>query len=134
MFPSELLAAYLVAFLVAVLVVVLAPGPADRQPLARVFVTGLLSNVLNPKLGLFVVAFIPQFVGVARGPVPVQMLVYGAIFAVLTAIVFTLLGGLATRLSHGLARRPGALAAANVGAGLTFCAAGLSILVLDRRR
>jgi threonine/homoserine/homoserine lactone efflux protein len=106
--------------------------PAHRQPLWRVFATGLLSNMLNPKPGLFVVAFIPQFVDVARGPVHTQMLVYGAIFAVLTAAVFTLLGGFSAQLSGWLARRPRAVAAANVGAGLTFIAAGLSILLLGR--
>ena len=98
------------------------------------FATGLLSNVLNPKPGLFVVAFIPQFVSIARGAVHVQMLVYGAIFAVLTAIIFTLLGGFSARLSNWLARRPRVVAAANVGAGLTFIAAGLSILALERRK
>ena len=61
-------------------------SPALRRPLHRVFITGVLSNVLNPKPGLFVLAFIPQFVSTARGLVAVQMLVYGAIFAVLTAL------------------------------------------------
>ncbi len=106
---------------------------SERQSLGRIFVTGLLSNVLNPKPGLFVVAFIPQFVSPARGPLPAQMLAYGAIFAVLTAIIFTLLGGFAARLSRWLANRPRAVAAANVGAGLSFIAAGLSILALERR-
>jgi threonine/homoserine/homoserine lactone efflux protein len=109
-------------------------APAHRQPLLRVFSTGLLSNVLNPKPGLFVVAFIPQFVSADRGSVPVQMLVCGALFAVLTALIFTLLGGFSAQLSSWLARRPRLVAAANVGAGLTFVAAGLSILALDRRR
>ena len=108
-------------------------SPAARQPLRRVFITGLLSNVLNPKPGLFVVAFIPQFVAVARGSVHTQMLVYGAIFAVVTTLVFTLLGGFSARLSAWLSRRPRALVASNVGAGMTFIAAGLSILALDRR-
>lgn len=108
--------------------------PTYYQPLRRIFIVGLLSNVLNPKPGLFVVAFIPQFVSVARGSVHVQMLVYGAIFAVVTAIVFTLLGGFSAQLSNCLSRRPKAIIAANIGAGLTFIAAGLSILVLDRRR
>ena len=108
--------------------------PAARQPLRRVFATGLLSNVLNPKPGLFVVAFIPQFVAAQRGSVPVQMLVYGAIFAVLTAVIFTALGCFAAQLSNALARRPRLVLWANIGAGLTFVAAGLSILALDRRR
>jgi threonine/homoserine/homoserine lactone efflux protein len=109
-------------------------APADRQPLPRVFMAGLLSNVLNPKPGLFVVAFLPQFVSIARGPVQVQMLAYGAIFAVVTAITFTLLGAFSARLSRWLSRRPRAVVATNVGAGITFIAAGLSILALDRRR
>lgn len=109
-------------------------SPANRQPLKRVFVTGLLSNVLNPKPGLFVVAFIPQFVSVARGSVHAQMLIYGVIFAVLTAIIFTLLGGFSAQLSAWLSRKPKMLVAVNVGAGITFVAAALSILALDRRR
>jgi threonine/homoserine/homoserine lactone efflux protein len=107
--------------------------PAEHQSLRRVFATGLLSNVLNPKPGLFVVAFIPQFVSPARGAVPAQMLVYGAVFAVLTTIVFTLLGAFSAQLSGCLARRRRAVAALNVAAGLTFVGAGLSILALGRR-
>lgn len=107
--------------------------PAKQQSLPRVFATGLLSNVLNPKPGLFVVAFIPQFVAVSRGSVPVQMLVFGAIFAVLTALLFTLLGCFAAQLSSWLARRPRVVAAANIGAGATFVLAGLSVLALERR-
>ena len=49
-------------------------APADRLPLWRVFGAGFLSNVLNPKPGLFVMAFIPQFVSAARGSVPLQLL------------------------------------------------------------
>lgn len=108
--------------------------PAARQPLARVFGVGLFSNVLNPKPGLFVLAFIPQFVDAGRGSVPVQMLVYGAIFAVLTAVIFSILGAFASRLSGWLARRPRATVWLNRGAGATFIASGLSILALGNRR
>lgn len=109
-------------------------APAQHLPLWRVFTTGLLSNVLNPKPGLFVVAFIPQFVLVTRGPVHLQMLGYGALFAVLTAVIFTVLGCFAAQLAQWLSRRPKVVAAANVGAGLTFMAAGVSILALGRPR
>lgn len=108
--------------------------PTEQQSLPRVFATGLLSNVLNPKPGLFVVAFIPQFVSASRGSIAAQMLVYGAIFAVLTAVLFTLLGCFSARLSSWLSRRPKIISAANVGAGLTFIAAGVSILTLDQRK
>ena len=108
--------------------------PAAKQSLGRVFATGLLSNVLNPKPGLFVLAFIPQFISAARGPVHVQMLVYGAIFAVLTAVIFSVLGSCAARLSGWLERRPKATTWLNFGAGATFIASGISILALGNRR
>jgi threonine/homoserine/homoserine lactone efflux protein len=108
--------------------------PAARQSLARVFAAGLLSNVLNPKPGLFVLAFIPQFVSATRGPVTPQMLVYGAIFALLTVLIFSVLGCYAARLSGWLALRPRATRWLNFGAGATFIASGLSILALGHRR
>lgn len=108
--------------------------PAARQSPLRVFATGLFSNVLNPKPGLFVLAFIPQFVSAGRGSVSTQMLVYGAIFGVLTALVFSLLGCSAARLSGWLARRPRVTTWLNLGAGATFIASGISILALGKRR
>lgn len=107
-------------------------APGRHQPLRRVFTIGLFSNLLNPKPGLFVAAFIPQFTSPLRGPVHLQILGYGATFAILTAMTFTLLGTLAARLSTWMASRPHVATVLNIGAGLTFFAAGLSILALGR--
>ena len=107
--------------------------PSAQIPLSRVLATGILSNVLNPKPGLFVLAFLPQFVDASRGSVPVQMLTYGAIFAVMTALIFLLMGGSASRLAGWLQVRPKMVKGVNVGAGLTFIAAGLSVLTLKQR-
>ncbi|MBB1600354.1 LysE family translocator [Variovorax sp. UMC13] len=107
--------------------------PSAHQSLRKVFFTGLLSNVLNPKPGLFVLAFLPQFVSASRGPVAVQMLVYGAIFALLTAVIFSVLGSCASTLSAWLRRHPRFGIGLNVGAGLTFIASGLSVLALKQR-
>lgn len=107
--------------------------PSAHQSLRKVFFTGLLSNVLNPKPGLFVLAFLPQFVSASRGPVAVQMLVYGAIFALLTAVIFSVLGSCASTLSAWLRRHPRFGTGLNVGAGLTFIASGLSVLALKQR-
>jgi len=104
------------------------------KALAKVFGVGLFSNVLNPKPGLFVLAFIPQFVDAGRESVPVQMLGYGAILAVVTALIFSLLGAFASRLSGWLARRPRATVWLNRSAGATFIASGVSILALGHRR
>jgi threonine/homoserine/homoserine lactone efflux protein len=107
--------------------------PAAHQTKARVFLAGVLSNVLNPKPGLFVAAFIPQFVVAEQGHVFGQMVALGAIFAVNTAVVFSVLGSFASRLSAWLIERPRIVAATNVGAGLAFVGAALSVLSIERK-
>jgi threonine/homoserine/homoserine lactone efflux protein len=52
---------------------------SDRQ----IFVQAFFVNLLNPKTALFFLAFLPQFVDPARGSVPVQTLMLGAIFIAL---------------------------------------------------
>ncbi len=108
-------------------------SPTGHLPPWRIFTVGLFSNVLNPKPGLFVMAFLPQFVSPSRGSVQVQMLVYGAIFALLTALIFSLLGFFSAKLSRWLSRKPRIVRGINIGAGLTFIGAGLSVLLLKRR-
>lgn len=107
--------------------------PAAKQPLTSIFFTGFLSAALNPKPGLFVLAFIPQFVDPLRGSVSTQMLVYGAWFALLTAIGFSLMGVFATVLTQWLRPRPRLVNGLNVSAGLTFVASGVSIAALSQK-
>jgi threonine/homoserine/homoserine lactone efflux protein len=67
-------------------------GSADREVVMarrserRLFADGLLVGALNPKLALFLLAFLPQFVDPARGPVWLQTLVLGLIFNVTATI------------------------------------------------
>ncbi|WP_169952189.1 LysE family translocator [Microbispora sp. H11081] len=49
----------------------------------RLFTEGLVVNVLNPKTAMFFLAFLPQFVDPARGPVAPQVLVLGAVWVAL---------------------------------------------------
>jgi threonine/homoserine/homoserine lactone efflux protein len=75
-------------------------GPVDiePEPMPRVLLQGVLVQVLNPKVALFFLAFLPQFVDPSRGPVWAQILVLGATLGVLgffTDGAFALLGGAA---------------------------------------
>jgi len=71
---------------------------------ARVFWEATLVNVLNPKVAIFMLAFLPQFVDPARGPVWAQMLILGSLLNVggiaINATVASLVGLGAQRIQR----------------------------------
>ncbi len=82
-----------------------APAPPP-QPLPRIFRQGIVVNLLNPKLSLFFLAFLPQFVDPSRGSAAVQSLVLGGMFAGLALCsdsTYALLSGSAAGLLRGSA-------------------------------
>jgi len=107
--------------------------PTDKQPLTSIFTTGFLSAALNPKPGMFVLAFIPQFVNPELGSVTTQMIAYGIWFAFLTAVGFALMGVFASRLAGWLQKKPKVVNGLNIGAGLTFITSGLAVAALKQR-
>ncbi len=74
------------------------PAAIQRQKLSRVFFQGTLVAVLNPKIALFFLAFLPQFVDVSRGYVWEQTLFLGLTLVglgILTDSAYALLAGTA---------------------------------------
>ena len=70
-----------------------------RTSASAIVTKGFLMNILNPKLSIFFLAFLPHFVapGAAASALP-QMLVLSGVFMLMTFIVFVLYGVLAHRL------------------------------------
>ncbi|MFC1234982.1 LysE family translocator [Vibrio sp. F74] len=72
----------------------------DRQSLVAVAFKGFLINILNPKLTIFFLAFLPQFIPTQVSDPTNYMLLLGAIFMVMTFFVFVIYGILATSVRN----------------------------------
>src|SRR5690606_35771018 len=98
----------------------------DAQPRSarQVIVTGILINILNPKLSIFFFAFLPQFVSADEPDSLARMLELSAVFMAITFLVFAVYGVSAAAVrTHVISRPPvlvwmrRAFAAAFVGLG-----------------
>jgi threonine/homoserine/homoserine lactone efflux protein len=106
-----------------------ARAQAPAQSLKNLFMKGLLANAVNPKIVLFFLSLLPQFVIAANGNVPGQMLALGVTFTVQAAILFGLLGYFAGAIGTWLERKPGAGKWLDRLAGTVFIALGLKLIV-----
>ncbi|KZN30130.1 hypothetical protein N480_04065 [Pseudoalteromonas luteoviolacea S2607] len=105
----------------------------EKKPLHTIFMTGFLSAALNPKPGLFVLAFIPQFVNPELGSVSIQMIVYGFWFALMTTVGFSLMGIFSHHLKYVLQAKPRLQNGLNISAGVTFVTAGLAVAFMKQK-
>lgn len=97
--------AYLVWLAWATLRAVPAGAVAPVNP-ARAFRQGLMVNLMNPKVILFVLAFVPQFVDATR-PILPQFLIFGAVLSAGGLIVNGVVGVFAGGIGARMARAPG---------------------------
>jgi len=94
----------------------------DRQSLRRIFAQGVLVNVLNPKVAIFFLAFLPQFIDQNSTNPALQTLVLGmtlVTIGLISDMVYALIGG---GLGDLFRRRPGAASATRLIAGITYLA------------
>lgn len=102
---------------------------AEVQPAMReLFVKGLVANAINPKVVMFFLAFLPQFVQPQQGSVSMQMASLGVIFTVQAVVLFVGLGYFAGGVGQWLNKRPRAGVWLDRLAGCVFVGLGLRLL------
>ena len=77
-----------------------------RLPFGTIFRQSIIANVLNPKVAVFFLAFLPQFVDTGRGHVKVQILIFGCTFVILALTGFSLVGICSGSLGNWLHDKP----------------------------
>jgi threonine/homoserine/homoserine lactone efflux protein len=109
-----------------------APGRAEKARLATVFRQGVLSNVLNPKVALFFLAFLPQFVDPALGAAGLQMLALGVAFTLMGLAVLSVVALFSGALGEWLRGRTSLVGALRWLTGSILVGLGLRLAVPER--
>ncbi len=98
-------------------------------PVSRIYRQGIMVSLLNPKVAIFFLAFLPQFVVEGAGPVWAQLLLHGSLIIVVAAFIeppLILLGG---RLSEALRRNRSLGLWLDRGLGTLFVALGVRLAI-----
>ncbi|WP_028537337.1 LysE family translocator [Paludibacterium yongneupense] len=104
-------------------------GSGQAEPLRRLFCKGLFANAINPKVVLFFLAFLPQFVVAAHGAIGMQTALLGLTFTAQAAVLFGLLGYFSGAVGRALQRRPRAGLWLDRIAGSIFVGLGLRLII-----
>ncbi|MGY4831194.1 LysE family translocator [Sphaerotilaceae bacterium SBD11-9] len=103
-----------------------AAASADAS-LVSLFFKGVVANAINPKVVLFFLSFLPQFVVPAQGSVATQLGVLGLVFTAQAALLFGLLGYFAGYVGGWLNRTPRAALWLDRIAGTIFIGLGVKL-------
>jgi threonine/homoserine/homoserine lactone efflux protein len=129
-------AAYLVFLGAKLLLSRAAPAGPDAAgatlPAASLVWQGLLSNVGNPKIVLFFLAFLPQFIDPASAHPTRDLVFLGVLYALMALPVKAGVGLAAGSLAEALRRRPAALAWINRASGAVLVGLGLRLAAAER--
>lgn len=110
-----------------------AAAAGSETSLARVFWQGALTNVLNPKVALFFLAFLPQFVAVESAHKTLAFLTLGLIFISSGALWCFCIAAFAARAAGRIRQSAGAVAWVNRALGGLFVYLGIRVAMLEAR-
>lgn len=105
---------------------------ADKRSAWRVLVDGVAINVLNPKLSIFFVAFLPQFIPAGEASPLARMLELSGVFMAMTFVVFALYGLFAAAMRDHVVTRPSVMAWLRRTFAAAFVALGAKLALTER--
>lgn len=97
------------------------------QSYITLYKKGILMNVLNPKVSLFFLALLPQFVNPIHGNVAFQMLILGIVFLVQALVLFSLFSIFAGKVRKVIVVKPSIAKRLNMIQGMLFTFIGIQI-------
>lgn len=92
-----------------------------------VYKQSVIGNALNPKVTLFFLSFLPQFIDVNAGPVAPQMVLLGVMFMLQTALIFGSIAFFSGAIGDRLRSRPVIADRLNTFAGVVFVLLGIRV-------
>ncbi len=107
-------------------------GEIRERSSGRVIVTGVLINILNPKLSIFFLAFLPQFIAADEAHVLARMLGLSGAFMAMTFAVFVLYGLCAASVREHVISRPRVMAWLRRSFAAGFAALGAKLAFAER--
>jgi len=107
-------------------------GEIAERSNRRVIVTAVLVNILNPKLSIFFLAFLPQFIATDESHPLGRMLELSGAFMVMTFAVFALYGLFAASVRERVLSRPRVMASLRRSFAAGFAALGAKLAFAER--
>ncbi len=105
----------------------------EKKSLPKLFWQGLFTNVLNPKVALFFLAFLPQFIHPEKGNAGMQVLLLGLWFNFSGTIVNMIVALLFGKLGNWLADKQGFVQWQNKITGVLLIGLGIKIALSSRK-
>lgn len=101
----------------------------NTQAYIELYIKGILMNILNPKVSLFFLALLPQFVNPSQGHVAFQMLILGIVFLIQALVLFSLFSIFAGKVRQVIIGKPAIAKRLNTIQGILFTFIGIQIAI-----